>query len=261
MPKTTQKKIVTLTTDYGINGYALAVLKGALLQQDSSLIIIDISHQIEPYDIVQGAFIFKNAWQSFPSGTIHIVNINNYSTNQLRFIAIYFENHFFIGPDNGIFSLIFEDMPSMIYEIGSLDDSNYSVQTLFSNAVGHLVRNKPFVEIGLPAKDITERLTLHPVISSNLIRGSVIFIDRFENVVLNINRSLFESTRNERSFALYFKRNDPITELNNYYFDVPVGETVCFFNSSDYLEIAINMGKASSLLGLKMDDSVEIRFL
>ena len=143
----------------------------------------------------------------------------------------------------------------------NLENASFSQEAIFSHAVGHLVSGKPFVELGLPAKNLTERLTLHPVISTNMIRGSVIFIDRFENVVLNIKKGLFERTRNGRNFSLYFKRNEPITQLNEYYYDVPVGETLCLFNASDFLEIAINMGKASSLLGLKLDDTVEIRFL
>ncbi|MCR9290012.1 MAG: SAM-dependent chlorinase/fluorinase [Bacteroidetes bacterium] len=261
MPKTSHQRIVTLTTDYGVSDYSVAVLKGALLQQEATLNIIDITHQVQPNDILQGAFIFKNAWRSFPKGCIHILSINNYSTNHLRFIAIEFKDHFFIGPDNGIFSLVFEKLPSKIYEFDYLDNAHFSHEAIFAYAIGHFTSGKSLVEIGPSAKNVIERLTLNPVISSNIIRGSVIFVDCFENVVLNIRKDLFENTQNKRNFELYFKRNDPIKELNEYYYDVPVGEILCFFNASDYLEIAINMGKASSLLGLKLGDSVEVRFL
>ncbi len=261
MPKTTPIPIITLLTDYGQGDHAVAVLKGALLQQHSSLHIIDISHQIQPHDIVQAAYIFKNAFRSFPKGTIHILSINNYSANQLRFIGIRHAGHIFLGPDNGIFSLIFENTPKEIVELGVLEDVLFSQEAIFSHAVGHLVAGKPFMELGLPVTEITERLSLQPVISTVLMRGSVIFIDKFENVVINIKKDLFEKVSNNRNFALYFKRNDPITSLSEYYYDVPVGETLCFFNASDYLEIAINMGKAASMLGLNLEDTVEVRFM
>jgi S-adenosyl-L-methionine hydrolase (adenosine-forming) len=100
---------------------------------------------------------------------------------------------------------------------------------------------------------------LQPVISQNQIRGSVIHIDNYDNVILNITRDLFQKISKNRPFQLYFKRHDPITQLSNYYNDVPIGETLCLFNS-DYLEIAINMGKAAELLGLKIEDTVQINF-
>lgn len=260
MPKTAQLPILTLMTDYGLLDHSVAVLKGALLQQESAINIIDISHDIQSYDIVQAAYIFKNAWRSFPKGTIHILSINNYSANQLRFIGIQNEGHFFLGPDNGIFSLIFEELPDVIVALDSLEQVLFSQAAIFSHAAGHLLAGKPFTELGAPIKTITERLSLHPVISTELIRGSVIFIDKFENVVVNIKKELFEQVRNNRKFDLYFKRNDPIKSLSKYYYDVPVGETLCFFNASGFMEIAINMGKAAGMLGLNIDDTVEIRF-
>ena len=79
-------------------------------------------------------------------------------------------------------------------------------------------------------------------------------------MIVNIRRELFEQVGQNREFALYFKRHDPITQLSLHYNDVPIGETLCLFNSADYLEIAINMGKAGSLLGLKMEDTIQIDF-
>ncbi|RMG84574.1 MAG: hypothetical protein D6714_07630 [Bacteroidetes bacterium] len=261
MSKSFTPTIITLTTDYGLKDYSVGALKGALLQQSPNLNLVDISHQIAPFDIVQAAFIFKNAWPHFPTGTIHIISVNNYSTRKLCFFAIHHKGHFFIGPDNGIFSLIFDTRPSIIYELDRLDNAFFSENAIFSHAVGHIVSGKPFIEIGLPAKKQTERLALFPVIGPNFIRGSVIFIDRYENVILNIKKNLFDEVGNGRSFQLFFKRNDALTELHEYYYDVPVGEVLCFFNAADNLEIAINMGKAASLLGLNMDDAIEIRFL
>jgi len=253
-------QIVTLTTDFGLNDYYVAVLKGTLLQQYPDLQIIDIAHTIKSFDIVQGAFVLKNAWQSFPKGSIHIVGVNNYSGNEMTLLAIRHQGHFFVGPDNGIFSLLFDKQPEEVYALKLTDNSSFPLTEVFANVVKHIAGNGDFKEIGQPVEEIVQRITLQPVISPLQIRGTVIHIDAYENVVVNISKELFEQIRNKRKFALFFKRNDPIIKLSVYYHDVPVGEPLCLFNSTNYLEIAINMGKASSMLGLNLGDAVQIDF-
>jgi hypothetical protein len=251
--------IATLTTDFGLNDFYVAMLKGTLLQQSPGLQIVDISHNVQPYDIVQGAFVLKNAYHAFPQGSIHLIHVNNYS-GKLGFLAFRHRGHYFIGPDNGIFSLMFDEMPQDIFRIECDDDTTFLLREVFARAVSHLASGKPVHEIGIPAGEVEKRITLQPVISASQIRGSVIYIDHYENVVVNIVEDLFERVRNGRNFSLFFKRNDPITKLNRRYHDVPVGEVLCLFNSTGYLEIAINMGKASSLLGLNLDDMVQVDF-
>ncbi|MFM8373329.1 MAG: SAM hydroxide adenosyltransferase, partial [Bacteroidota bacterium] len=118
----------------------------------------------------------------------------------------------------------------------------------------------PFDELGSYPPPIIERISLQPVILSDRIRGTVIHIDHFDNVVVNIRRELFDEIVQGRPFSLYFKRNDPITALSGNYCDVAVGEQLCLFNTAGFLEIAINMGRAATLLGLKSDDTVEVVF-
>jgi S-adenosyl-L-methionine hydrolase (adenosine-forming) len=252
-------QVVTLTTDFGLNDYYVALLKGALLKLSPNLQIIDISHNVKPYDIVQGAFILKNTYSSFPVGTIHIITVNN-SAEGMSLICFQCDGQVFIGPDNGIFSLVFPKMPDA-YRLDSNKEHPFPIQQTLANTVQHLVAGQPMHEIGFPAGDIVQRIALQPVLSHSQIRGSVIYIDHYENVVINIPKELFEKVRNGRKFALFFKRNDPITLLSRHYTDVPVGDSLCLFNSSGFLEIAVSMGKASTLLGLKLDDMVQVDFI
>jgi len=253
-------QIVTLTTDFGLNDYYVAVLKGSMLQQNPNLHLIDIAHAIKSFDIVQGAFVLKNAWRSFPQGSIHVVSINSYSKGQMVFLAIRHQGHYFVGPDNGIFSLLFDQLPEEIYALALPENSSFPLTEVFANAVKHIAGKKDFKEIGQPVEEILQRITLQPVINPLQIRGAVVHIDAYENVVVNISKELFEQQRNKRKFALFFKRNDPIKNLSTHYHDVAVGEPLCLFNSTHYLEIAINMGKASSMLGLKLGDTIQIDF-
>lgn len=252
--------IVTLTTDFGTHDYYVPVLKGAMLTQHQAINFVDVSHNITNHDIVQAAFVLKNAWSSFPDRTIHVVSVNNFGGEQKRFLAILHQNHYFIVPDNGIFSLIFEAPPQYAYPI-LFEGLNFSdVCNCLVKAVRHLVQELPLTDLGAPVEDMVQRITFQPVISPSQIRGAVIYIDHFDNVTVNITRELFERVGRGRQFQLYFRRHDPITKLSTHYNDVPIGETLCLFNS-DYLELSINMGKAAEMLGLKIEDTVQIDFM
>ncbi|HFA51985.1 MAG TPA: hypothetical protein ENJ95_23460 [Bacteroidetes bacterium] len=252
--------IITLTTDFGQKGYYLAVLKGTILRADPELQIVDISHHVKPYDIVQGAYILKNAFRHFPEGTIHLACVDNLSSSP-SLIAFEQDGHFFIGPDNGIFSLMFGHVPKEVFRLDIDKKNPFPLNGAMAKAAAHLAAGKPLFEIGLPAGETERRIALQPVISTSQIRGSVIYIDHFENAIVNISHELFEKTRNKRRFKLFFKRHDPITQLSRCYHDVAIGETLCLFNDAGYLTIAINMGKAASLLGLKLGDMVQVDFV
>lgn len=252
--------IVTLTTDFGWKDPYQALLKGAMLCQNQQLTLIDISHDIASYDIVQAAFLFRMSWRSFPQGTIHVLSVDDFNSGRNAFVAMSHEGHYFIGPDNGLFSLVFDEQPAEVYRLDFEDHPYFPIKDVLARAVGHIANELPFSDIGEPVQEIVKRITFQPVTGHSHIRGSVIYIDKYENVVVNINQFLFEKVSGDRDFSLFFKRHDPIIRLSRHYYDVPVGEVLCLFNSAGYLEIAINMGKAAGLLGLQLEDTVQIDF-
>ena len=109
--------VVTFTSDFGLQDYYTAIIKGAILCKDKTINIVDITHNIKNYDIVQGAYVLKNAYEHFPKGSIHILSVNNFYKKEPRFLAVRHNGHYFIGPDNGIFSLLFDDQPTDIYKL------------------------------------------------------------------------------------------------------------------------------------------------
>lgn len=250
--------IITLTTDFGEADYVLARLKGALLCAAARQ-LVSITHQVEAYNIVQGAFVFKNSWSAFPKGTIHLISINDFYGPQPRFVAMACEGHYFIGPDNGIFSLVFDVLPPA-YELAPDPESDSPLLSTYAEAVRRLLSGAAIETLGPLVEGATQRLTLRPVTFKDRIRGTIMHIDRYENAITNIPYELFERIGNGRSFALFFRRNAPIETLSQQYHDQPIGEPLCLFNASGYLELAINMGKAASLLGLKVEDTVQIDF-
>ena len=169
--------IVTLTTDFGHKDYSVSVIKAALLQQISNLSIIDISHQISPYNPSETAYVLKNAFRAFPEGSIHIIGVQSEWTPENIHLAIEFEGHFFIGADNGILSMIINDLKaSKIVEINihKAVISSFPVLDVFINVAAHIARNGNLEVIGKPIKQIKELTNINPVINSegNQILGS-----------------------------------------------------------------------------------------
>ena len=253
--------LATLTTEFGTKDFYAGALKGALLRQTPELRLIDITHEIPPFDIVRGAFVVANTWREFPEGTLHLIGVNCVYQPDYRFVAARREGHFFLAPDNGLVSLLFPSIDPVDLRNLPVDPSaHFAVKEVFAQASAHLLAGNPFETLGEYAAPMLERISIQPVITPTRIRGMVIHVDNFDNVVLNIRREIFENTANSRGFSLFFKRNDPITTLSDNYCDVPVGEQLCLFNTAGYLEIAVNMGRAATLFGLKVEDVVEVVF-
>lgn len=256
-----QPPVITLTTDFGTDDYYAGALKGALLRHCPTANLVDISHGIKAFDIVQAAFVAQNACPEFPEGSIHLICVNCVYDAEYRFVAVRQNGHFFLAPDNGLPTLLFENPSDADARVLPAPASgHFPVKNAFAAAAGHLANGLPFEELGAAAGPLLHRISLQAVITPSRIRGTVIHVDNFENSIVNIRREVFEKVANGRAFSLFFKRNDPITQLCRKYCDVPVGEPLCLFNSAGYLEIAVNMGKASTLLGLKVEDVVEMVF-
>ncbi len=251
--------IVTLTTDFGTKDYYSALLKGEILKAAPRCRIIDISHNIERHDIMSAAFFVKGIYLSFPKQTLHIVAVNTYyaPTNEL----ILFENdgYFFLGSNNGVFSLVFPDIdPRSILEVPM--NSRENIYQSLSLIVGRLFQGKMIHEIGMPVQNYERRLALQAVISSDYIRATIMHVDVFGNVVVNLDRKTFERVRDGRKYAIYYKSDNPISTLSHRYSNVTVGDACAFFNDIGMLEIAINMGNAHQLLGLNKNETIQIDF-
>ncbi len=245
--------IITLTTDLGDKDIYQAALKGSILKLLPSVNIVDITNSVAAYNIQQAAFILKNSFYYFPDATVHLIGIDTVFNSETRYLAIKYKNHFFVGADNGIFSLMFDKVPDEIVEINIMQDLkflHFPLADIFVKAACHLAQGGKLTEIGLPVSGIEKKMNLQPVIEKNLIKGSVIYIDSFQNVITNITKEFFNREQNGRLFKLSFKRNESIDHLSWHYNEVPEGEKLCLFGISDHLEIAINKGNASGLLGL-----------
>jgi S-adenosylmethionine hydrolase len=255
-------QIVTLTTDWGVRDYYAGALKGEILSAIGAVTITDISHFVQPFDLLSGAFIFRNAFDKFPDGTIHIIGIVSQAEALTEMIAIRHNGHYFIGANDGFFSLVFDEKPAEIISLEPSKDSHTGFdQAVVISAVTRLSQKKDLKSLGIPLENFVEKTHLRPVIEDKTIKGTVIYIDTFENVVTNITRKLFDRIGNGKRFEINARRNEyVISTLSEKYSDAERGQLLALFNSAGYLEIAINQGNAASLLGMNYGDIVRIDF-
>ncbi|MFP4471723.1 MAG: S-adenosyl-l-methionine hydroxide adenosyltransferase family protein, partial [Bacteroidales bacterium] len=186
------------------------------------------------------------------------------ATIDMPHVVAQYEGHYFIGADNGIFSLIFDHAPEKLVEVDMIQDTDtftFSAYDIFIKVAGHLIGGGSFEEIGPERKSLTQRIALSPVTSGDLIKGHVIYIDSYENVFTNIHKPLFDRIGQKRQFRISFgSARYGVSRISQSYKDVHEGEILALFSSSGHLEIAISMGNAAGLLGLKVDDTVRVEF-
>jgi len=257
--------IITLTSDWGLKDHYLASVKGAFLRSIPEVTLIDISHQIPPFDLNQASFILKSAYKNFPEGTIHIVGVNTEASIEMPHVLIKYNKHYFIGADNGVFALMFDETPELIIELDIIQTSNrfsFSTKDVFVQAAMHLIEGNDIMLLGEKRESLTNKISFKPVIETNLIKGKVIYIDSYQNVITNITEDSFKEVVKGREFKILLRAGSyEITNISKSYMDVSEGELLALFDSENYLEISINKGKASGLLGLGIDDVIRIEVL
>lgn len=273
--------MITLTTDFGIKDHYVGAIKGSIYSELDSVNIVDISHSVSPFNITEASYIIKNAYHSFPPGTIHIIGIDGELTPENKHIAVFLDGHYFICADNGIMCLLTQEIvPEKIVEINIHNHINSSFPVLdsFVQVATHIARGGTLEVIGKPIKLIKQLIDVKPVINAatSQIMGSVIYIDNYGNVVTNITRKLFNEIGKGRTFEVQ-ARNYKFKDIYDRYSDginfsiekanrEEDGKKLAIFNSAGYLELAIyksnpaTVGGANTLFGLNFRDAITVNF-
>lgn len=274
--------IITLTSDFGLKDHSVAAVKGALMSELDHVNIVDISHEISPFNYTEAAYIIKNAYHYFPENSIHIIGVDSELTPENKHLAIYLDGHYFICADNGILSLIASEIkPDKIVEINIHDkfERKYKILDIFISVAAHICRGGDLDVIGRTMNNMNELTHVKPIVNQaeDQIIGHIIYIDNFGNVVSNISQKLFKSVAKGRE-ALISARSTKFNKVYSSYseainFEIPKenremeGKKIALFNSSNFLELAIyksnplSVGCASSLFGLKYLDTLTVKFL
>lgn len=259
--------IITLTTDLGTVDHYVSAVKANILRQLENAKIVDISHNIPPFNIIHAAFVLKNVYQEFPPNSIHIIGVNAESNLESKHVAVYANGHYFIGSDNGIFSLLLDIKADKIVEITTdreSDNINFPIKDVFAKTACHIARGGTLEIIGKIINNFNnESAKLEALHDRNGIRGSIIHIDHYGNAITNINERLFKEVAKGRKFTINLgsREHYSINSIKTKFNEVPLGEVVALFISTGLLSISLNNGSASSLMGLNINDTVRIEFL
>ena len=272
--------VITLTSDYGLVDHRVPSIKGKILCWSEEVKVVDITHDIAAYNLLQTAYIVRNAYKFFPEGSIHIVAVDSFYHKNRKNILAKIDGHYFICADNGITNLMFFDIkPEAIYEItlnNRFDDKViFPATEIFVPAAMHLYKGGLPEVIGRKIKSIKDVSFPRAIYNENekMIVGEVMYVDNFGNVVSNISRKFFDKYASvSEKYTVKF-RNIVVSKILDQYTDIVTdwerepeshGKSSVIFNDTDLLEITIYKGSvlngASTLFGMSTGEKIYVEF-
>lgn len=272
--------ILTLLTDFGTRDHFVAAVKGSLLKALPDLQLIDITHEVAPFNVAQAAYLIRNVYADFPPGSIHLIGVDIEFKPGRRHVAARLDDHFFLCSDNGVLTLLAQEARAeKIVEITAFPEYEKSIFPLrdrFTRVAAHLAKGGALEEIGRRIETLRDSKTLKPVAEARRIKGSILYIDRFGNAVTNITQTLIRKVGRGRKFNIQ-ARNYSFNRIYSRYGEIEGfehsldqlsdGKKLALYNSSGFLELSIyrsnldTVGGAATLFGLQYRDTVTVDFL
>ncbi|MFK7954113.1 MAG: S-adenosyl-l-methionine hydroxide adenosyltransferase family protein [Ekhidna sp.] len=253
--------VITFMSDFGTDDHYVAAVKAAIVSKTVNQPIADISHMIKPYDISHAANVLKHVYKEFPKGSVHLVAVDAMKKKSNP-IAIELDGHFFVGFDSGIFSLISNNKPNQMVII-DCEECTFPAKNVLAKAALSLIKGVRLESLGTKIEQIYELYGRQLKVTKREIVGNVVHVDSYGNLITNIIKTEFdkmmELNGDGTRFSIQVGRQ-VFNELQSYFTDVESGDCYILFNSSEYLQIGILRGDASSLLGLRVDSPIHIEF-
>jgi S-adenosylmethionine hydrolase len=261
------RPVVAFLSDFGTRDHYAGTLKAVVLGLCPDANLVDIGHEIPAHDVLAGALELAACYKYFPSGTIFLVVVDPGVGSSRRGIAADCGDYKFVAPDNGVLSAVFRETPPK--KVVELTERKYARPTVsrtfegrdrFAPAAGWLAKGVALVSMG---KSITNYHVIDlptPEVAAEHITGQVVRVDRFGNLITNIDRKMLEQFAGGRPIAVTLADRD-IPRIVATYADAPVGELCALFGSTDHLEVAVNAGDAARELGLGRGAQARVRLV
>ena len=253
--------VITFMSDFGTTDHYVAAVKASIVTQKSDQIVVDLTHDIKPFDIGHAANVLKNVYEDFPQKTVHLVAVDAMKEKSDP-IAMALDGHFFVGFDSGLFSLISTKKPDAIIRLDG-NGSVFPAKNVLAKAAVALAGRKSIAKVGETVESFLELYPRQLKVTKREISGNVVSVDHYGNLITNILKTDFEKileiNGNGIKHTVRFGR-EAFDRIHQYYTDVESGDCFVMFNSLGFLQIGINKGNASELLGLRVDTPVIIEF-
>jgi len=265
-----EERIVTLITDFGLRDYFVGAMKGVILNICPNVKFVDISHNVRAHDVFEAAMVLKNSYKYFPPRTIHIVVVDPGVGGKRRPLLIYSENQYFVGPDNGVFTPLFQkEEDVLVIDITAdhyfLKDVSYTFhgRDIFAPVAASLAKGVDVRSFGDPITDYVKLDLPKPMApDKKTLIGQIVYTDNFGNLVSNISSSHFQTFLNnstQKRFKIKIG-NAELDKVAKYYEELPEGSLGAIFGSTNHLEFSIYKESAEEKSGIKPKEKVMIRF-
>lgn len=250
------RPLVALLSDFGTRDHYAGTMKAVVLGVCPDATLVDIGHDIPPHDILGGALELAACYRYFPQGTIFLVVVDPGVGSARRGIAAEAGDYRFVAPDNGVLTAVFRDQPPK--KIVELSERKYARPTVsrtfegrdrFAPAAGWLAKGISLPSLGRMVMDHVMLDLPEPSIAANGLHGEVMRVDRFGNLITNIDQKRFEKVAGEGAVAVKLESHD-IPRIVSTYAEAAPGETCALFGSTDHLEIAVRAGSAADRFAL-----------
>ena len=260
-----RKPIITLLTDFGTKDHYVASIKGVILSINPECLLIDITHQVNRHDVREGAFLLANAYSFFPKGTIHLSVVDPGVGGTRKPILLVTQNHFFVGPDNGLFTFVAQK--ERVKKIVVLSKEKYFLpkvsktfhgRDLFAPVAAHLSSGIKPGAFGDTINEIKRLRLQKPIIKEGKLLGEILHIDTFSNLVSNICEEILFGFTKGRPFVIRVG-NKAIHGLKKGYWEGRQGQLIALLGSGGFLEISVREANAQRMLKVKKGDPIEIR--
>lgn len=257
------RKAITLTTDFGLQDYYVGAMKAVMFSIAPESRLIDISHEIPSQDIMAGSWILQNSALLYPPGTVHTVVVDpGVGTDRIP-VALQVDDQLFVGPDNGIFSLLTEDKDFKAIRLTNKEywrdnpSTTFHGRDIFAPVAAHLSRGVDLQELGDPIEDLVTYRWTKPIADKDGVEGMVIHIDKFGNLITNITAPQFKEVTEGKNVKIYVG-NTILEKIVETFGKVTEGEPAAYIGSSGMLEVGINKGSAEKMLGVQKGAQISI---
>jgi S-adenosyl-L-methionine hydrolase (adenosine-forming) len=259
--------LVTLLTDFGSRDYFVASMKGVILNINPQAHLIDLSHDVRPHDIFQAAYLLKSCYRYFPDGTVHVAVVDPGVGSSRRPLLVSTSRYFFVGPDNGLFTYIFDDETGV--EVRHIENRQYRLDSegatfdgrdLFAPAAAWLTKGQPLGSFGRLVPH-SERLSIgQPRWNNHVMAGQIVYVDHFGNLISNLTRLQLTEVRSitKRSQPYIRLAGITIDGLVESYSEGTLHSPSALINSNGQLEVFVKEGNAAATLGATEGAQIEI---
>ena len=265
-PAAARQSIITLTTDFGSDSPYVAEMKGAIYSIHPQVTVVDGTHAVAPQDILQGSFLWKQISKPFPAGTIHVAVVDPGVGTDRRLLLVETADHYWIAPDNGLFSqIVAQQTIGQVIELDCPDywasqvSSTFHGRDIMAPVAAYLSRGEPLEKLGTPTDGPLVQNFPEIQVGKNCLSGEVIHIDSFGNLLTNIHRADWDAQQIPASCQATCGNHQAVG-LQNTYSKAEPQSLIILFGSGGLLEFSIVNGNAAEQLGTKVNTAVQLNW-